>query len=688
MPSGKSSRRGALREDTRALRRLFSQGETVVLSVWGNRAARSHVESVLNEKHHAARSEQVLLANATRNYDGSHDVKEALNVVVEGANIYLATRMAAVLEQYLEEASVNDGLLRSVSSVLCCVDSDRTYSKLRCAFQRAGNLAGVLSLYRDLKEGFSEKSSLKLALDFLGDGGPRDVSKESRGEVKKIFNDWKHYVDTGSEGDLRHLRAKGCKFLHRVFLAFISKGEREAARVVSKYLAQEPVHELVRDLRRHADSLLRKGNVTSRIDGRFKKKTARDLIKNRADDSSSEEDFQINAGVEDDDDDDGSGDDDDDGDTSGSVDHSDLVGGADNGSNKKGREIEGAGHKLFGNIADVDEDEFRSTDSDSDVEQVTKQQRALKKEAASGRNGKHASDTGTVVEIDPNVDEDMFASSGSDENEIGDGGRNSTGPVTPASPRGRRGVNASGKKAVRRELEPVSPFSGSEDRNRTRLPKKKRMSDQISPARSPEYVMMGDGQKRRKTAGGTPGKVSTGRGVPFSSAEDKLLLEGLRKYGWASWRLIVDNFDFNGRTNVALKDRARTLNLEPYQFPSNTGPRRGRPAKSSRAGGTFGPQRRRGAQTAPSDGDDIDENSSGDEDASCTEDDGDEAGDEEGGKDGNNNDAKAADEDGDGDGDEDGDEDGDVEASKKPDVAPTSSPPAKRATRSTSGGAV
>ncbi|XP_073686648.1 telomeric repeat-binding factor 1 [Garra rufa] len=45
----------------------------------------------------------------------------------------------------------------------------------------------------------------------------------------------------------------------------------------------------------------------------------------------------------------------------------------------------------------------------------------------------------------------------------------------------------------------------------------------------------------------------------WTSEEDESLKAGVRKYGEGKWRMILDNFDFDNRTGVNLKDRWRIL---------------------------------------------------------------------------------------------------------------------------------
>lgn len=55
----------------------------------------------------------------------------------------------------------------------------------------------------------------------------------------------------------------------------------------------------------------------------------------------------------------------------------------------------------------------------------------------------------------------------------------------------------------------------------------------------------------------------------FTQLEDNQLLQGLEKYGWGEWQAILHAYNWDGnRTNVSLKDRARTLSLNPKEYPA------------------------------------------------------------------------------------------------------------------------
>ena len=54
------------------------------------------------------------------------------------------------------------------------------------------------------------------------------------------------------------------------------------------------------------------------------------------------------------------------------------------------------------------------------------------------------------------------------------------------------------------------------------------------------------------------GDSSTRKRRPFSAQETAWLIEGVRKYG-RDWKRIREEYHFEGRTNVDLKDKARNL---------------------------------------------------------------------------------------------------------------------------------
>ena len=58
----------------------------------------------------------------------------------------------------------------------------------------------------------------------------------------------------------------------------------------------------------------------------------------------------------------------------------------------------------------------------------------------------------------------------------------------------------------------------------------------------------------------------------YSTEEDKWLLEGLSLFGWGAWEKIVKKYwteDYL-RTTMSLKDKVRTMHLNPEDFPKNT----------------------------------------------------------------------------------------------------------------------
>lgn len=59
----------------------------------------------------------------------------------------------------------------------------------------------------------------------------------------------------------------------------------------------------------------------------------------------------------------------------------------------------------------------------------------------------------------------------------------------------------------------------------------------------------------------------------FQRHEDQWLVEGIKKYGWGAWTNIVSEYYAEceyTRMPMSLKDRARTLNLDPEMYPMKT----------------------------------------------------------------------------------------------------------------------
>lgn len=120
----------------------------------------------------------------------------------------------------------------------------------------------------------------------------------------------------------------------------------------------------------------------------------------------------------------------------------------------------------------------------------------------------------------------------------------------------------------------ASPIPESPEATNDNLTRKRR-SNRRSLQKSDNDV---DEQVRLALARETRSK-SRGR---FQKFEDAWLLDGLRKYGWGSWTIISKNFGEgeapNSRTGMSLKDRARTLDLDPQKYVKAGGrlERRGR----------------------------------------------------------------------------------------------------------------
>ena len=120
-------------------------------------------------------------------------------------------------------------------------------------------------------------------------------------------------------------------------------------------------------------------------------------------------------------------------------------------------------------------------------------------------------------------------------------------------------------------------FGDSDDENEdenelhTRAPTRKRKTNmELSPmrGRKPRRVDRLNGKILRK-----------GRFEPY---EDELLIAGLEQHGFGAWKDISDDFgdDEYARAPESLKDRARTLELGPKDFPIKPARGRGRPRGS------------------------------------------------------------------------------------------------------------
>lgn len=116
----------------------------------------------------------------------------------------------------------------------------------------------------------------------------------------------------------------------------------------------------------------------------------------------------------------------------------------------------------------------------------------------------------------------------------------------------------------------ASPIPGSE----TPIQRKRRTRVELEGAES-------SGEERRVSREALfHGRIlRTGR---FQIYEDDLLVEGLARYGWGMWTQVAKNFGTGRYTRapMSLKDRARTMGLDPlkYPIPKGSGVKKGRPS--------------------------------------------------------------------------------------------------------------
>lgn len=135
---------------------------------------------------------------------------------------------------------------------------------------------------------------------------------------------------------------------------------------------------------------------------------------------------------------------------------------------------------------------------------------------------------------------------------------------------------------VRGAREP-SPFYDSDESNSDEAPRKavgknisRKHRTDISLQEdewSPTLNRRGKTSTRGKSGSGanhaSPSGTPLQRG-PFSKQEDELLLAGLKEYGWGEWQRIADNYwkDLPAkRSSCSLKDRARTMRINPNDYP-------------------------------------------------------------------------------------------------------------------------
>ncbi|CAN8065391.1 unnamed protein product [Agarophyton chilense] len=126
----------------------------------------------------------------------------------------------------------------------------------------------------------------------------------------------------------------------------------------------------------------------------------------------------------------------------------------------------------------------------------------------------------------------------------------------------RRAWRKHGIKRSPREASPIPDSEGVQIMKR-RKPNPRRLQ------KSPEIRHRDEG----KNAYGQ--KLKRGRFLPH---EDEWILQGIKKYGWGAWKEIVNEYyrdvDYT-RNPVSVKDRARTLDIDPDKYPKHG--LRGRP---------------------------------------------------------------------------------------------------------------
>lgn len=119
---------------------------------------------------------------------------------------------------------------------------------------------------------------------------------------------------------------------------------------------------------------------------------------------------------------------------------------------------------------------------------------------------------------------------------------------------------------------PASPIPDSEPRSQ---PKRRRRKRVVLEGGS------GDRQTRRHESSRPESSTQPARLKKykrFQPFEDEIIKNGLKTHGWGTWTQISEDFEEKGfyRSALSLKDRARTLRLDPRDFPTSY-TRRGKP---------------------------------------------------------------------------------------------------------------
>jgi Myb-like DNA-binding domain len=170
---------------------------------------------------------------------------------------------------------------------------------------------------------------------------------------------------------------------------------------------------------------------------------------------------------------------------------------------------------------------------------------------------------------------DEFSGSDDDDDDIDDDESNATLRKAEQGldkPMSRYGPQDKGRSVSPMPSDDDDYEAGQSRRKRIVMRKRGNLDVRLSPVKT-------------KESAAANGKKRTNR---FTASDDEQLVKGLERYGWGEWSLIASHYEWDHpRTNVSLKDRARTLNLNQRNFPPPLNPsneaitRRGRPSKNA-----------------------------------------------------------------------------------------------------------